>query len=97
MSAHGYGAYTRGCRCDVCRGAKADYMRARRAASRALAARFTTTPSGERGSRHNAFAPGATRYLAPITSHGSRYGYEEAGCRCQPCTAAHSESWTPVR
>jgi hypothetical protein len=27
---HGYGGYTNGCSCQVCRGAKAAYMRARR-------------------------------------------------------------------
>ena len=31
VTIHGYGGYTNGCRCDVCRQAKADYMRDRRA------------------------------------------------------------------
>jgi hypothetical protein len=31
--AHGYGAYTHGCRCRVCKAAKAAYMRARRTAA----------------------------------------------------------------
>ena len=30
---HNYSAYANGCRCDVCRAAKADYMAARRAAA----------------------------------------------------------------
>jgi hypothetical protein len=29
---HGYGAYTRGCRCETCTAAKAEYMRKKRAA-----------------------------------------------------------------
>lgn len=32
MSEHGYGPYTRGCRCEVCREAKRQYVAARRAA-----------------------------------------------------------------
>lgn len=32
MTRHGYGAYTNGCRCEVCRRAKAAYMRLKRAA-----------------------------------------------------------------
>ncbi len=35
LSTHGYGPYSKGCRCEVCRRAKADYMRDRRAAARA--------------------------------------------------------------
>lgn len=31
---HGYGCYTNGCRCEVCRAAKAEYIRARRATAR---------------------------------------------------------------
>jgi hypothetical protein len=30
ISEHGYGPYTNGCRCAVCKDAKADYMRERR-------------------------------------------------------------------
>lgn len=71
---HSYGAYTRGCRCEACRRAKADYMRDRRAAARARAA----TPDRK--------GP----YIAPITRHGTRAGYEEHGCRCLDCTAARA-------
>lgn len=35
--AHGYNAYTHGCRCDVCRRAKADYMREERRRGREFA------------------------------------------------------------
>lgn len=31
VAAHGYNAYTRGCRCPICRRGKTDYMRRRRA------------------------------------------------------------------
>ena len=34
MSAHGYNPYTHGCRCEICRRAKADYMRQSRAEAR---------------------------------------------------------------
>lgn len=82
---HGYIAYTNGCRCEVCRKAKADYMRARRAAARALAAKHTRSSTGARGARHNAFAPGAFRYLARNVLHGTRAAYDEHGCRCREC------------
>lgn len=44
MSEHGYVPYTRGCRCDVCRKAKAEYMSKRRQA--AVAAREAGGPVG---------------------------------------------------
>ncbi len=70
---HGYNRYTRGCRCPVCRKAKADYMRARRAAARRWAQSVT-----------------GGRYVADTDSHGTRYAYEELGCRCGSCTAARA-------
>lgn len=80
MEAHGYGPYTHGCRCGICRAAKAEYTRQRRAAGRALAQQHGTaqSPNG----RH--FVPGIT--------HG-RFGYEERGCRCLDCCAARATEW----
>lgn len=93
MSEHGYSAYANGqCRCGVCRTAKADYMRERRAAARALAQKHTITPSGKRGSKGNARVPGAQRHLAYVERHGTRFAYEERGCRCFECTDARTES-----
>lgn len=77
MSDHGYGKYTNGCRCDVCRQAKADYSRERRAKARALAQKYSVD---------------GWRYVAPIERHGTRFGYEEAGCRCPECTHARTSS-----
>jgi hypothetical protein len=68
---HGYGAYASGCRCDVCRKAKAEYMSKRRKA--AVAARKAGDPMGS-------------------VKHGTRYAYEERGCRCSSCSEAHSRS-----
>lgn len=89
---HGYVAYTKGCRCGVCRSAKAEYMRERRAAARVSAHANTLSSTGKRGSRHNIREVGAYRNVAPIKRHGTRYGYEEAGCRCYECTDARTES-----
>lgn len=89
---HGYGPYTRGCRCVVCRQAKADYMRARRARGRAYAQRLTASSTGRRPNRDAAFTPGAERALAVGVKHGTRYAYEEHGCRCGPCTTARTSS-----
>lgn len=80
---HGYVAYTHGCRCDTCRKAKADYMRARRAKGRALARHVQTKTR--------------RRYVAPIEAHGTRYGYEERGCRCIDCTDARTAADTARR
>lgn len=51
---HGYITYTRGCRCDICRAAKAEYSRKQRAAA------------SER--RANEFTKG--RYTVPDITHG---------------------------
>jgi hypothetical protein len=85
MTGHGYTAYTRGCRCEVCREAKADYMRARRAAGRALAQKHTSTRRGQ-----PARLVGTYRYVAPVERHGTRAAYEEHGCRCFDCTEART-------
>lgn len=76
---HGYGGYTRGCRCDVCRSAKAAYLRRRRNRARELARRFTD---------------GQGRHLATGITHGTAVGYDESGCRCQPCTSAKTAKRT---
>lgn len=76
LHTHGYGGYTRGCRCEICTQAKADYMRGRRASARALAARFTD----DRGA-----------HFVPDVKHG-RVGYEERGCRCPVCVEARRAS-----
>lgn len=89
---HGYNGYASGCRCEECRAAKADYMRARRARARALAQTYTVSSTGDRPNGTTATAPGATRNFAHIEHHGTRYGYEEAGCRCNLCTAARTSS-----
>lgn len=87
---HGYGPYTRGCRCDVCRKAKADYMRKRRAAGRALAQQHSErAPGCDQG---HPWKPGTVRYVAPIARHGSRFAYDELGCRCLDCTHARTSS-----
>jgi len=90
--AHGYGPYSTGCRCDICRAAKAAYLRARRAEHREIAAKHTVGSTGKRPAPGTARAPGATRYLAPIANHGTRFGYEEKGCRCFPCSDARALS-----
>lgn len=92
IAVHGYSAYTNGCRCDGCRSAKADYMRERRAKARELAHKHTKSPDGSRPNRWTAFDVGAERHIASVTRHGTRYAYEERGCRCRDCTDARSES-----
>jgi hypothetical protein len=72
---HNYAFYADGCRCCICRQAKADYMRERRAAARAKA------------KTHQA-ETGRPRRLQEI-SHGQA-GYQEYGCRCTTCRGAMS-------
>lgn len=91
-SSHGYVAYTRGCRCGVCRRAKADYIRERRAAARAIAQRYTRSSTGRRGTSTTAWAEGAIRYVAIGVTHGTRYAYDERGCRCRAC-CDKKEAW----
>lgn len=74
MSAHGYVAYTHGCRCDECRAAKAAYMRQKRRAARDYAGQL--------------IAVDGSRYVAPGITHGTYAGYQDARCRCLECTAA---------
>jgi rubredoxin len=70
---HGYGRYTNGCRCPVCRQAKAAYMRERRAEAARLAAA----------------APGRVirRHAGRDVKHGTSFAYYELGCRCTVCDA----------
>lgn len=89
---HGYNRYTYGCRCEVCRKAKADYMRARRATARLIAQEHTRSATGRRGANGNTRTPGAYRYVAPVKTHGTRAAYEEHGCRCFECTDARVQS-----
>ena len=78
---HGYTAYTRGCRCEVCREAKRRYMSARRSTRRMTDRIEVVEPITK-----------ARWLIAPIEKHGTRYGYEERGCRCAACCAAHAAS-----
>lgn len=77
---HSYGGYTRGCRCDICRAAKAAYSRARRAVANAP----TRTPAIN--------AKGRPILIAEGIRHGTRHGYEEYACRCDACRTAHNRS-----
>ena len=79
MTEHGYGPYSRGCRCAVCRAGKAAYMRQRRAAGVALLRAAQT-------------AQGTVRPVSSTARHGTRAGYEEHGCRCGPCRTKHHAS-----
>lgn len=72
--AHGYSAYTTGCHCEVCKAAKASYMRDKRASAREL--RIRAALFGE-------------RYEAQGITHGYA-GYQDHQCRCPVCTAARS-------
>lgn len=77
---HGYVPYTRGCRCEVCRAAKSDYMRERR--------KVAKMPARDVQVR----ADGTVLMIAKDIRHGTRHGYEEYGCRCTPCRIAHNTS-----
>jgi len=75
---HGYGGYSRGCRCDICREAKATYMRARRKvttpAQAPLGTRFVA-PLTRHGTRYGYEEKGC-RCFACTTAHAnsdSRY------------------------
>ena len=89
-----HGTYARyanranGCRCEECRDAKADYMRDRRARARRTAVEAGT--ESLRPGSSSTWADGAIRYIAPDIKHGTRFGYEEAGCRCFDCTEART-------
>lgn len=76
MSAHGYVRYTRGCRCEICRDAKAAYMRQRR---------------GEAYAQARAARSRGERYVADGIKHGLG-GFQNHGCRCETCTFAKAEN-----
>lgn len=83
MSDHGYGAYTNGCRCDVCREAKRVYMAARRAAG-------AEPPWNDRAARWSSRV-GLSRVCLPHVQHGTT-GYRR-GCRCWDCTDSNAKAW----
>lgn len=74
---HGYSSYAKGCRCQVCTDAKADYMRRRRNKCRRRRDLVNTTGSGGRN------------YVDGIT-HGYS-GYQNHVCRCDECRAGRAE------
>lgn len=61
MTRHGYVAYSNGCRCKVCREAKAAYLREKRA---------------DAGRRRRLVESGGGRYLATGITHGYN-GYQD--------------------
>ena len=79
MSDHGYGAYTRGCRCEVCRQAKADYMRARRAAGRSIAVPDTGVCGVLHGTRYAYEERGCRCRLCKQARAYSDYLYRKLG------------------
>lgn len=74
MGDHGYGRYSNGCRCVVCRSAKAAYMREKRAA--AAKRRVLAESAGD-------------RYVAVGIRHGLS-GYRDSSCRCDVCRVAEA-------
>lgn len=71
---HGYAAYAAGCRCDVCRAAKREYIAARRAA-------------GLEPIRVGVVRSRAGQRAVHVREHGTTTGYRR-GCRCRPCMDA---------
>lgn len=78
---HGYNRYTYGCRCGICRDAKSAYMRDSR--------------ERRRRARRLVQARGVGRNYVDGITHGY-YGYVDAFCRCDVCTAAKRECRTPA-
>lgn len=88
-TAHGYIPYTHGCRCALCRAAKADYQRAKRQAGYALANAVAAPGDGPPINRvGRPIRSGSIRYVAPGVRHGSATSYVESSCRCLDCTRA---------
>jgi hypothetical protein len=76
---HGYSPYTHGCRCQVCRDAKAAYMRDKRS-------------RGHKVRRFVESRPGAGRNYVDGITHGYA-GYQDYSCRCEVCRAASSSAY----
>lgn len=72
MAEHGYVRYSTGCRCQVCRDAKAVYTREKRSVARD--ARLVAEDAG-------------LVYVAPVATHGIG-AYQNASCRCEVCRRA---------
>jgi hypothetical protein len=75
---HGYNRYTQGCRCTVCREAKAQYTRERREAA---------------AQRRAAVESRGGKYVADGIKHGYS-GYANYQCRCETCRAAKRDADT---
>lgn len=75
VKTHGYAAYSNGCRCEVCRAAKAERTREYRAQAR-KALRLVN-------------AKGTGRNFVPGITHGYN-GYQNHACRCMVCTHERS-------
>jgi hypothetical protein len=78
---HGYGRYTSGCRCDVCKAAKVTYTRDRRAQAR---------------TRRDAARAAGREYVATDITHGL-YGYQTHKCRCFTCKLANAQASAKYR
>lgn len=72
---HGYNRYANGCRCQVCRMAKRQYMRDKRGRA-AERRRRSDNPS---------------KYVALGITHGTYAGYTDAQCRCNLCAAVKAD------
>ncbi len=72
---HGYGGYSRGCRCDTCTEAKRVYI----ATARSRAA-----------SRRELIEAGGGRYFVEGVTHGYD-AYQNLACRCDECRAAKAD------
>lgn len=73
---HNYASYIAGCRCTICRAAKAEYARNYRAAAAA---------------RRREAAEAGGVHVAPGISHGIS-GYRDSSCRCDVCFRAAKAS-----
>lgn len=72
---HGYSRYTNGCRCQVCRGAKRQYMRDKR----------------RQANDRRKQADDPRKYVAHGITHGTYAGYTDAYCRCNLCAAVKAD------